>query len=342
MAALALAEPVRAGYSQVKLVEPLQKQLKLKKEKLEETLKAYSVAADYGVAEVVTASTYQIGALYQDFGKALIGSQRPKKLSKLELEQYNVLLEEQAFPFEEKAIELHEVNAHRASQGIYDQWVQRSFMALSELRPVRYGKTERSEGVIDAISAPAPSVIAKASAAGVPETPVDPAAQRAFDDARSALAAGRADEAERGFRVLAQSNPDLAGPHANLGLIYRRAGKLPEAVAALERAVQASPKRAVYLNQLGITYRQQGQFAKAREAYENAIALDPAYAAPLLNLGILNDLYLGDGKRALELYGQYLALSPSGDAAVSKWVADLKNRKPQGQQQAMLDRKETP
>ena len=62
-----------------------------------------------------------------------------------------MLLEEQAFPFEEKAIELHEVNARRAAEGIYDEWVKKSFAALAELRPVRYGKAERSEGVIDAI-----------------------------------------------------------------------------------------------------------------------------------------------------------------------------------------------
>ena len=54
----------------------------------------------------------------------MLGSQRPKKLSKAELEQYNVMLEEQAFPFEEKATELHEVNARRAAAGIYDKWVQ--------------------------------------------------------------------------------------------------------------------------------------------------------------------------------------------------------------------------
>jgi hypothetical protein len=61
------------------------------------------------------------------------------------------MLEEQAFPFEEKATELHELNARRAAAGIYDQWVKRSFEALRELRPVRYGKNERSEGVVDAI-----------------------------------------------------------------------------------------------------------------------------------------------------------------------------------------------
>ena len=151
MAALAMAEPVYNEYRKVALIEPLAKQLKLKKTKLEDVLKAYAVAADYGVADVTTAATFQTASLYQDFGKALLSSQRPKKLSKAELEQYNVLLEEQAFPFEEKAIGLHETNARRATEGIYDQWVKKSFAALAEMRPVRYGKVERSEGVIDAI-----------------------------------------------------------------------------------------------------------------------------------------------------------------------------------------------
>ena len=150
-AALALAEPVADAYRKVALVEPLQRQLKLKKAKMEETLKAYAVAADYGVAEVTTAATFRIAVVYREFGKALMASERPKKISKLELEQYNVLLEEQAYPFEEKAAELHEVNARRAAHGIYDKWVQSSFDALRELRPVRYGKNERSEGVVDAI-----------------------------------------------------------------------------------------------------------------------------------------------------------------------------------------------
>jgi cellulose synthase operon protein C len=150
-AALALAEPVAASYRQVTLVEPLQKNLKLKKAKMEEALRAYELAANYGVADVTTAATFRIASVYRDFGKALTTSERPKKLSKTELEQYNVLLEEQAFPFEEKATELHEVNARRSAEGLYDQWVKASFDALRELRPVRYGKSERSEGVIDAI-----------------------------------------------------------------------------------------------------------------------------------------------------------------------------------------------
>jgi outer membrane protein assembly factor BamD (BamD/ComL family) len=151
LALLVLAEPSFEAYRKVQLVEPLQRNLKLKKTRMEEVLKAYAQASNYGVADVTTAATFQTAALYQDFGKAMLTSQRPKGLKKAELEQYNVLLEEQAFPFEEKAIELHEINAKRAAEGIYNEWVKKSFTALGTLRPVRYGKNERSEGVVDAI-----------------------------------------------------------------------------------------------------------------------------------------------------------------------------------------------
>ena len=175
---------------------------------------------------------------------------------------------------------------------------------------------------------PADTAPATATAAPAP-APVDPAAQRAFDDAKRALATGQVAQAEQGFQALTRTHPDLGGPHADLGLIYRQSGKLPEAVAALEKAVRASPQQPIYLNQLGLAYRQQGRFDKAREAYEQALAIDPDYATAALNLGILNDLYLGDSRRAVELYERYLALSPGGDATVSKWIVDLNNRKPQ-------------
>jgi TolA-binding protein len=149
--ALLLAEPVDAAYRQVKLVEPLKKNLKLKKEKMQAAIGAYGVAADYGVAEVATAAVYRTGDLYYDFSQALLKSQRPRGLKAEELEQYNVLLEEQAFPFEEKAIEIHEINVRRTRSDIYDQWVKSSFSALTKLRPVRYAKSEKGEGVIRVI-----------------------------------------------------------------------------------------------------------------------------------------------------------------------------------------------
>ena len=172
-----------------------------------------------------------------------------------------------------------------------------------------------------------PAAASGAAVRPAPEAPVAPAVRAAFEQASHALKGGHVAEAERAFRALAQAHPELGGPHANLGVLHRQAGRLDEAAAAFEQAARLNPRQPVYFNHLGATYRQQGRFAQAREAYEKAIALDAGYAAPLLNLGILHDLYLGDGVRALELYARYLALA-GNDATVAKWVTDLKNRKP--------------
>ena len=78
----------------------------------------------------------------------LLESEKPADLAGEELEQYDLLLEEQAFPFEEKAIELHALNAGRSADGVYDEWVRRSFTRLAELSPARYARTERSEAYV--------------------------------------------------------------------------------------------------------------------------------------------------------------------------------------------------
>ena len=80
-----------------------------------------------------------------------MASERPKELKGEELEQYGLLLEEQAFPFEEESIQLHEVNAARTADGIYDEWVRKSLAALAELLPARYAKVEIGESLVDAI-----------------------------------------------------------------------------------------------------------------------------------------------------------------------------------------------
>jgi TolA-binding protein len=150
-ATLTLAAPVREEFVRIKLVIPLKKSLAEKRKAMEAALKAYTAAADYQVAEVTTAATYESAELYRQLGKDLMSSERPKGLNKEELEQYDVLLEEQAFPFEEKAIKLHEVNTARAKEGTYDEWVQKSFAALAQLNPGRYAKVEIGEQQVDSI-----------------------------------------------------------------------------------------------------------------------------------------------------------------------------------------------
>jgi cellulose synthase operon protein C len=150
-AALTLAAPVREAFRSIKLVVPLKKSLAEKRKAMEAALKAYEAVADYQVADVTTAATFESAELYRQLGKDLMSSERPKNLKKDELEQYDVLLEEQAFPFEEKAIKLHEVNAARTKDGTYDEWVQKSFAALAQLNPGRYGKVEIGEQQVESI-----------------------------------------------------------------------------------------------------------------------------------------------------------------------------------------------
>ena len=150
-ASLELAEPVRYRFMNLKITQPLADSLTLKKALMEEVLKVYGDAADYGVAEVTTAATFRLGEVYQQFSKDLMESERPANLDAAALEEYELLLEEQTFPFEEKAIELYETNANRTLDGVYDEWVKRSFDALASLLPARYAKLERSENVVTAL-----------------------------------------------------------------------------------------------------------------------------------------------------------------------------------------------
>ena len=77
-----------------------------------------------------------------------MNSERPANLTNDEVEQYDILLEEQAFPFEEQAIDIFTANVARTADGIYDDWVKKSFSRLAELMPMRYAKSERSETLV--------------------------------------------------------------------------------------------------------------------------------------------------------------------------------------------------
>jgi TolA-binding protein len=147
-ATLDLAEPQRAAFNAIRLKAPLADSLKAKKTFMEDALSTYNRAAGYGLAEVTTVATYRIAEIYQQLSSDLMKSERPSGLSADELEQYDILLEEQAFPFEEKAIELYEVNAARAVLGVYDEWVAASFEQLAVLMPARYAKAEKVENYV--------------------------------------------------------------------------------------------------------------------------------------------------------------------------------------------------
>ena len=141
-AQMVFAEDSKVAFERIRLTHPLKRSLKKKQKALKQTLKAFETVADYGVAEYTTRSTFEIANLYSGLSKSIMASDRPENLSALELEQYDILLEEQAFPFEEQAISLHEINLQKAWSGTYDDWVKSSFSELARLMPGRFAKVE--------------------------------------------------------------------------------------------------------------------------------------------------------------------------------------------------------
>ncbi len=181
------------------------------------------------------------------------------------------------------------------------------------------------------VTAPASPAAAKSAPVAATPTPagaepvVSAQSQQAYDRALALLKADRFADAERELTALAEREPKLAGPHANLGILYRRTGRAADAVRALDRAIELNP-RAAYYNELGMVHRAEGRFDAAERSYTRALALDPNYAYAHLNLGILYDLYLQVPDKALPHYERYQALVPGEEKMVGKWIVDLKRR----------------
>ncbi|MGH1486808.1 MAG: tetratricopeptide repeat protein [Cellvibrionaceae bacterium] len=137
-------------FAGIRLTLPLKNSLKRKKAALSTAVASYQRVIDYSVADFVTEANYYLGEVYVRLSSDLLKSDRPKGLSALALDQYEVLLEEQIYPFEEKAIELHKSNIQRAQTNLYDDWVKRSYTSLAKLAPGQYNKPEQ-QGVIRAL-----------------------------------------------------------------------------------------------------------------------------------------------------------------------------------------------
>ncbi len=318
-AQLALTEPARDTFRSIRLVAPLKQSLAAKKKALEVAVQAYKEVAAYQVAETTTAATYETAELYRTLAHDLIGSERPKKLSADELEQYNTLLEEQAFPFEEQAISIHELNVKRTAEGVYDQSVRKSFDALAQLKPARYGKVEHSEPWIATLAPPA------GATGGNPPASPSSAALADYERAAKFASNGQQTDAELSLKQFDLQYPGFAAPAIDLGLLERAQGRLQESEAELRRATTLDPSNAMAWSELGVSLRQEGKFNDARAAYAQAIAGDASYAPAHRNLGVLLDLYLDDPGAALPEFERYKELSGE-DKPVSSWIAELRAR----------------
>ncbi|MCB1646885.1 MAG: tetratricopeptide repeat protein [Pseudomonadales bacterium] len=134
------AEQARAEFGKVALVQPLGKSLKIRKQALDTTLAAYQKVIGTGSLQRYNEARYRIAQLYVSLAEDLLNSERPPELDAAALDEYNLLLEEQIWPFEQLATEMLEEIV--TPGGHWDDWTASALTALAGLYPARYAKTE--------------------------------------------------------------------------------------------------------------------------------------------------------------------------------------------------------
>jgi tetratricopeptide (TPR) repeat protein len=212
-----LADARYQAYSAITLRYPLQQSLQQKKTVMQRTLAAYSKTGEYAVQQFSTLASYRMAQVYRQLGTDLMASERPGDIDALALEQYELMLEEQAWPFEEKAIAIHESNARRSWNGIYDEWVRESFVALAELLPARYAKLESSQGDSSTMDGE-PEMARRWFEQRVANDPANPAAYNRYGIFLREQ--GRFAEAEQVYLDALAVDDSCADTHRNIGILY--------------------------------------------------------------------------------------------------------------------------
>jgi tetratricopeptide (TPR) repeat protein len=151
-AALVLTEPKFTSFAAVQLVKPFDVNLRKKRDLMKTATQEFNKLLDYEVGEVTAAATFYLAEIYAHFCKALLASERPEGLTPVELEQYELAIEEQAYPFEDKAIEVHEQNLKLLTVGIYNNWIDKSLEKLALFVPARYSRPEEPSTILSSLS----------------------------------------------------------------------------------------------------------------------------------------------------------------------------------------------
>ena len=174
---LVLSKQLYAEFADLKLTQPFEQSLAAKRERMDQSLQAFEALIGYEVAEVTAAATFYMAEIYYGFSRSLLDSERPTGLDAAAAADYELVIEEEAFPFEEQAIDVHEKNRELIAAGVYNEWIEKSLDKLALLVPGRYAKSEVSSGFISSIdiyvyrspSAPTPNLITTTEGETAPE-----------------------------------------------------------------------------------------------------------------------------------------------------------------------------
>ena len=147
-ASLVLTEPLYTRFASIELKQPFEKSMAAKQKAMSEAIKGFNTLVPYEVPDVTAAATFYMARgvrQLQPIAQRIRAADRPQGA---DLQDYNDQLDEMAFPFEEKAIGLHEKNIELMEAGVHSPWIEKSLARLAQLVPARYARPEASSGFL--------------------------------------------------------------------------------------------------------------------------------------------------------------------------------------------------
>jgi tetratricopeptide (TPR) repeat protein len=124
------------------------------------------------------------------------------------------------------------------------------------------------------------------------------------------------------------AQPALSGPWVNLGITETMLGHHTSAETDFKKAIDTNSRNIEAYNQLGMLYRRHGRLDEAQSIYEEALQRDPDSINIHWNLAILYDRYLPNPRQALLHYQRYQQLTGSDDPQLQAWIAGLEAHNP--------------
>lgn len=121
--------------------------------------------------------------------------------------------------------------------------------------------------------------------------------------------AQRNDEAMEFFKKAIELNPDIEGPHLELGNIYYIKRLYDQEIKEYQEVLRINPQNTDALFYLGEAYETKGLYELGIEQYKRIITISPEDAEAYYNLGLAY-LTLGKKGKALEIYPKLKVLDP--------------------------------
>ncbi|MFO7554932.1 MAG: tetratricopeptide repeat protein [Desulfobacterales bacterium] len=204
----------------------------------------------------------------------------PRGLYPLELEQYELAIEEQAYPFEEKAITVHESNLKLVSRGIYNEWIEKSLEKLAEFMPARYDKPEETSGIVSSLE----TYIFEIAR---PESPAEPVQVNASESIAESEASEPA-EAE-GVEPATASEPAEPVEAVESGTVTESEASEPAEAEEAEPATASEPAEPVEAVESGTVTESEPSEPAEAEGVEPATASEPAEPVEAVKSGTVNE-----------------------------------------------------